>query len=65
MPKLSPQQECVAKRYIESKYPDVRGPLKAMLILAFGAGIDWGLKEAQDIIETELKQIRIEWGIKS
>lgn len=54
----------IAKRFIESKYPDVRGPLKIMLILVFCAGVEWGRKEAADILDTEVKQMRIEWGIK-
>jgi hypothetical protein len=57
---MNPQNEHIAKRWVETKYPDVRGPLKSMLILAFGAGIDWGMKEAQDIIETQVKQMKLE-----
>jgi hypothetical protein len=57
---MNPHNEHIAKRWVETKYPDVRGPLKSMLILAFRAGIDWGMKEAQDIFETQVKQMKLE-----
>jgi hypothetical protein len=60
---MPPLNEHIAKRWIESKFPEVRGPMKAMLIITFGAGFDWGMKEAQDIVDTELKQINIEWNL--
>jgi hypothetical protein len=56
-------QEAIARRYLESRFPEVRGPMKAMLVITFIAGHDWGIKEAQDIIDTEMKQFNIEWEL--
>jgi len=50
--------EHVAKRWVEASYPSASGDLKAMLITAYGAGLDEGLKEAQDLIAGLLKSGR-------
>ncbi len=44
-----------AKNWVERQFPETQGAYKAGLILAFGAGLDAGLAEAQDILmETAL-----------
>jgi hypothetical protein len=50
--------EHVAKRWVESKFPECRGPIKAMLIMSFGAGVNAGLAEAQEIIDEYVKMLR-------
>jgi hypothetical protein len=40
-----------AKQWVETHYPTARGTLKSMLILAYGAGLDAGLAEAQHVIK--------------
>ena len=39
-----------AKKWVEANYPTAQGAVKAALILAYGAGLDAGLAEAQEII---------------
>jgi hypothetical protein len=40
-----------AKQWVETHYPIARGTLKSMLIFAYGAGLDAGLAEAQQVIK--------------
>lgn len=51
-------EEHAAKRWVEEKFPTAQGNAKAMLILAYGAGLDAGLAEAQEVIEDYIGQVR-------
>ena len=51
-------EEHAAKRWVEKHYPTVQGSAKAMLILAYGAGLDAGLAEAQEIVEEAMNSAR-------
>ena len=50
--------EHVAKRWVESKFPECRGPVKAMLIMTFEAGVQAGMAEAQEMIDDYVKTLR-------
>jgi hypothetical protein len=39
-----------AKNWVEANYPEAHSSTKALLILAYGAGLDAGLAEAQNIL---------------
>jgi len=39
-----------AKEWVEANFPAVRGSQKGLMILAYGAGLDAGLAEAQEYI---------------
>lgn len=39
-----------AKKWVEEQFPTVEGSWKAILILAYGAGMDAGMAEAEEII---------------
>jgi hypothetical protein len=39
-----------ARNWVEANYPEAHSSTKALLILAYGAGLDAGLVEAQDIL---------------
>lgn len=45
-----------AKAWVEEKFPSTTGSEKARLILAYGAGLDAGLAEAQDMVELEIQR---------
>lgn len=47
-----------AKTWVEENFPSISGNHKAMLILAYGAGLDEGLKEAQEIFEQIAKDLK-------
>jgi hypothetical protein len=47
-----------AKTWAETNFPAATGTQKAALILAYGAGLDAGLAEAQEIIAAEMGAIR-------
>lgn len=51
-------EEHAAKKWVEEKFPDARPSVKALLILAYGAGLDAGLAEAQEIIADFTEQVR-------
>lgn len=45
-----------AKNWVEENYPEAHNSTKALLMLAYGAGLDDGLAEAEDILlETALE----------
>jgi hypothetical protein len=44
------RQENAAKRWVEENFPHSSGPVKAALILAYGAGLDLGLAEAEEML---------------
>ena len=47
----------LAKRWLEEIDPDRIQPphVRGLLILAFGAGLDAGMKEAQDLLEEMIR----------
>ena len=51
-------EEHAAKKWVEKRFPTVQGNAKAMLILAYGAGLDAGLAEAQEIVEEAMNSAR-------
>ena len=40
-----------ARQWVEEHFPSAAGSAKAQLILAYGAGLDAGLAEAQELLE--------------
>ena len=44
-----------ARTWVDKNFPGTPTPLRAMLILAYGAGLDAGLTEAQKIVRQELE----------
>jgi hypothetical protein len=52
-----------AKKWVESNFPTAEGHQKAILILAYGAGVDAGFVEAQDILKEELAHLKYEFGL--
>lgn len=47
-----------AKRWVEEHHPEASGKLKAWLILAYGAGLDAGLAEAQEIMDEVIAELQ-------
>ena len=46
-----------ARKWVEETYPELEpGAWKAALILAYGAGLDAGLAEAQEIIQQAIER---------
>jgi hypothetical protein len=45
-----------AQTWVETWFPDATEPAKASLILAYGAGLDAGLVEAQELLEAEAQR---------
>jgi hypothetical protein len=45
-----------AKAWVEERFPSITGNHKAMLILAYGAGLDAGLAEAQEMVQLEIER---------
>lgn len=52
---MTEREKNKAKNWVEKNFPNTTGGNKAALMLAYGAGLDAGLAEAQDILmETAL-----------
>jgi hypothetical protein len=47
-----------AKDWVERAFPTARGNEKGRLILAYGAGIEQGLGDAEEIVLGVLRQVR-------
>lgn len=49
----------LAKKWVEDHFPTVTGTMKAMLILAYGAGMDKGMSEIQDLLEDAVTALAV------
>jgi hypothetical protein len=47
-----------ARNWVEANFPEAHSSTKALLMLAYGAGLDAGLAEAEDILlETAMEML--------
>jgi hypothetical protein len=51
------EEQHVAKTWVNKNYPLISGPERSRLIQAFGAGLDRGMAEAEEIMRAELPRI--------
>jgi len=54
----------VARRWVEAHYPQCQGAEKGRLLLAYGAGMDRGFAEAQEILQQMGRSVQEEFGDK-
>jgi hypothetical protein len=50
------EKKHAAKAWVEEWFPSITGNHKAALILAYGAGLDAGLAEAQELVAVEIER---------